>query len=124
MRFLFTQQVIANIRKEAEKVKGGEDRIEEIIAAKMRDLGLNDSTGVLKIPEHCGTSLVLRPRPLLHYFKHTLCTEVIGLTLNHCGLGSRPGTERFHRSPQDPRALRYVLSLHLSVRCFKGALCA
>ena len=46
-------QVLANIRKEAEKVKGGEDRIEEIIAAKMRDMGLKESAGVLKIPEHC-----------------------------------------------------------------------
>jgi len=47
------EKVLANIRKEAEKVKGGEDRIEEIIAAKMRDMGLKESAGVLKIPEHC-----------------------------------------------------------------------
>lgn len=48
-----TPKVLSNIRKEAEKVKGGEDRIEEIVAAKMRDMGLAEKTGVLKIPEHC-----------------------------------------------------------------------
>ena len=43
----------ARIRKEAEKVKGGEDRIDEIIAAKLRDLNIEDSANILKIPEHC-----------------------------------------------------------------------
>ena len=40
------------MRKEAEKVKGGEDRVEEIIAAKMRDMNVA-SVGAIKIPEHC-----------------------------------------------------------------------
>jgi hypothetical protein len=47
------QKRIDGIRKEAEKVKGGEDRVEEIIAAKMRDMGLSESSGAVKIPEHC-----------------------------------------------------------------------
>ena len=41
------------VRKEAEKVKGGEDRVEEIIAAKMRDMNCVASVGAIKIPEHC-----------------------------------------------------------------------
>lgn len=47
------EKQLASIRKEAEKVqvKGGEDRIDEIIAAKMRDLNLSDSGNV--IAEHC-----------------------------------------------------------------------
>ena len=40
------------MRKEAEKVKGGEDRVEEIIATKMRDMNVA-SVGAIKIPEHC-----------------------------------------------------------------------
>ena len=47
------QKRIDGIRKEAEKVKGGEDRVEEIIAAKLRDAGLSDSASAVKIPEHC-----------------------------------------------------------------------
>ena len=47
------EKQLAQIRKEAEKVKGGEDRVDEIIAQKMRDLNLSESTGALKIPEHC-----------------------------------------------------------------------
>mmetsp|Transcript_21750 Transcript_21750/g.64472 ORF Transcript_21750/g.64472 Transcript_21750/m.64472 type:complete len:797 (+) Transcript_21750:79-2469(+) len=47
------EKVMSNIRKEAEKVKGGEDRVEEIIAAKLRDMGLSESSGLLKIPEDC-----------------------------------------------------------------------
>ena len=47
------QKRLDGIRKEAEKVKGGEDRVEEIIAAKLRDAGLQDSSASVKIPEHC-----------------------------------------------------------------------
>jgi hypothetical protein len=47
------QKRLDGIRKEAEKVKGGEDRIDEIIAAKLRDMGISESTGALKIPESC-----------------------------------------------------------------------
>jgi len=47
------QKRIDGIRKEAEKVKGGEDRVEEIMAAKLRDFGISESAGALKIPEHC-----------------------------------------------------------------------
>jgi len=47
------EKQMATIRKEAEKVKGGEDRIDEIIASKMRDLHISESASVLKIPEHC-----------------------------------------------------------------------
>jgi len=47
------QKRLDGIRKEAEKVKGGEDRIEEIIAGKLRDAGISESAGSLKIPEHC-----------------------------------------------------------------------
>jgi len=47
------EKQLAQIRKEAEKVKGGDDRVEEIIAQKMRDLGVSDTAGSLKIPEHC-----------------------------------------------------------------------
>ena len=47
------QKRIDGIRKEAEKVKGGEDRVEEIMAAKLRDYGISESAGALKIPEHC-----------------------------------------------------------------------
>ena len=47
------QKRLDGIRKEAEKVKGGEDRVEEIIAAKLRDAGLSDSSSAVKIPEHC-----------------------------------------------------------------------
>ena len=35
------------------QVKGGEDRVEEIIASKMRDMGLSETSATLKIPEHC-----------------------------------------------------------------------
>ena len=34
------EKQLAAVRKEAEKVKGGEDRVEEIIAAKLRDMNL------------------------------------------------------------------------------------
>jgi|EP00900_Chrysochromulina_parva_P021257 hypothetical protein len=45
---------IDGIRKEAEKVKGGEDRIEEIVSAKLREMGLSEGAGPgVKIPEHC-----------------------------------------------------------------------
>ena len=47
------QKRLDGIRKEAEKVKGGEDRVEEIIASKLRDMGISESAGTLKIPEHC-----------------------------------------------------------------------
>jgi len=47
------EKQLAQIRKEAEKVKGGEDRIDEIIAQKMRDMNIVDAGGALKIPEHC-----------------------------------------------------------------------
>ena len=47
------QKRLDGIRKEAEKVKGGEDRVEEIIASKLRDAGISESAGTLKIPEHC-----------------------------------------------------------------------
>ena len=47
------QKRLDGIRKEAEKVKGGEDRIEEIISAKLREYGISDSAGTLKIPENC-----------------------------------------------------------------------
>ena len=47
------QKRLDGIRKEAEKVKGGEDRVDEIVAAKLRDMGLSESAGQLKIPEHC-----------------------------------------------------------------------
>jgi len=47
------QKQLASVRKEAEKVKGGEDRVEEIIAAKMRDMNCVASVGAIKIPEHC-----------------------------------------------------------------------
>ena len=47
------QKRLDGIRKEAEKVKGGEDRVEEIIAAKLRDAGISDSASSVKIPEHC-----------------------------------------------------------------------
>ena len=48
------QKRLDGIRKEAEKVKGGEDRVEEIIAAKLRDCGLSEAAGgAIKIPEHC-----------------------------------------------------------------------
>ena len=46
------EKQLAAVRKEAEKVKGGEDRVEEIIAAKMRDMNVA-SVGAIKIPEHC-----------------------------------------------------------------------
>ena len=39
------QKRLDGIRKEAEKVKGGEDRVEEIIAGKMRDFGISESAG-------------------------------------------------------------------------------
>jgi len=47
------QKRLDGIRKEAEKVKGGEDRVDEIVAAKLRDMGISESAGTLKIPEHC-----------------------------------------------------------------------
>ena len=39
------QKRLDGIRKEAEKVKGGEDRVEEIIASKLRDMGISESAG-------------------------------------------------------------------------------
>ena len=39
------EKQMAAVRKEAEKVKGGEDRVEEIIAGKMRDFGISESAG-------------------------------------------------------------------------------
>jgi len=47
------QKRLDGIRKEAEKVKGGEDRVEEIVSAKLREMGLSESAGAVKIPEHC-----------------------------------------------------------------------
>ena len=47
------ERQLAQVRKEAEKVKGGEDRVEEIVAAKMHELGIGASVGSIKIPEHC-----------------------------------------------------------------------
>jgi len=47
------QKRLDGIRKEAEKVKGGEDRVDEIIASKLRDMGISEAAGGLKIPEHC-----------------------------------------------------------------------
>jgi len=47
------QKRLDGIRKEAEKVKGGEDRVEEIISAKLREMGLSESVGAVRIPEHC-----------------------------------------------------------------------
>jgi len=47
------QKRLDGIRKEAEKVKGGEDRVDEIVASKLRDMGISESAGTLKIPEHC-----------------------------------------------------------------------
>ncbi len=35
------------------QVKGGEDRVDDIIAQRMRDLNISESSGALKIPEHC-----------------------------------------------------------------------
>jgi len=46
------EKQLAAVRKEAEKVKGGEDRVEEIVAAKLRDMNLA-TISALKIPEHC-----------------------------------------------------------------------
>jgi hypothetical protein len=42
------------VRKEAEKaVKGGDNRIDDIIAQKLRDMNLNVAEFNLKIPDHC-----------------------------------------------------------------------
>ena len=35
------------------QVKGGDDRLDDIIAQRMRDLNISESSGALKIPEHC-----------------------------------------------------------------------
>lgn len=62
------------IRKEAEKVKGGEDRVDEIIASKLRDAGISESTGGLKIPEHC----VVNSRAHLRKYAGTEKAEELG----------------------------------------------
>ena len=48
------EKQLAQIRKEAEKVKGGEDRIDEIIAQKMRDMNIVDAGGALKSAHRLG----------------------------------------------------------------------
>ena len=91
------QKRLDGIRKEAEKVKGGEDRVEEIIAGKMRDFGISESAGARRAIRRNSAQFVSRTsRALLARSSDARLRPPGGLKIpEHCVVNSRAHLKKY-----------------------------
>ena len=91
------QKRLDGIRKEAEKVKGGEDRVEEIIAGKMRDFGISESAGARRAIRRDSAQFVSRTsRALLAPSSDARLRPPGGLKIpEHCVVNSRAHLKKY-----------------------------
>jgi hypothetical protein len=97
------QKRLDGIRKEAEKVKGGEDRVEEIIAGKMRDFGISESAGARRAIRRDSARAIRRNSSraiLLAHFSRPPLTRLLrppgGLKIpEHCVVNSRAHLKKY-----------------------------